>query len=448
MAGEATWNSSEIFITEKDCIQFFHASKKTREQRLIGLEYELILVDRMTLLSVPFFGLRSLSRILLTLLPLGYVPIYDAGMLVGLKRGGTLVTLEPGGQIEFSSSPRRLIADVLLELHTFLKELLDVCESLALTILPIGYRPYGTVSSVQTVPRTRYLEMMPLLERSSQSSAGQKMTASMQVSLDFVSERHAGQMLQLGLKCQPYIVALFANSPFFESGVSPFKSYRMHVWSMFDQARSGIPEFILDPTFADRAFECYTQWALHKPVLFISRNDTLIHLNGLTFHDFLTHGFQSYRAVPQDWVMHLGTLYPEARMKNVVELRSADTCSPPFVAALSAFWKGLAYDDEALESALDLLHVKDANVLKFLYLEASKCGLSGRSPGLGTFKEATRHLVGLAAEGLSRQLAPSAEVAHLDVLIDMVERGLSPSDIMLKSGLASSRISSDSYIDA
>ena len=130
-------------ITKEDCIAYFHRHIKRRTSALIGLEYELILIDKATSLSVPFFGLRSLSSIFKGLLGYGYSPVYDDGLIIGLRRGGTVISLEPGGQVEFSSSALRLVSDVVIELEVFLRELDRVCQGLAISLLPIGYRPYG-----------------------------------------------------------------------------------------------------------------------------------------------------------------------------------------------------------------------------------------------------------------------------------------------------------------
>ncbi|MFY8155131.1 MAG: glutamate-cysteine ligase family protein, partial [Hyphomicrobiales bacterium] len=58
-----------------------------------------------------------------------------------------------------------------------------------------------------------------------------------------------------------------------------------------------------------------------------------------------------------DWANHLGTLFPEVRLKRYLEMRGADAGPTARLAALSAFWVGLLYDDTALDAAWDL--VKD-----------------------------------------------------------------------------------------
>lgn len=434
MAGEMLEVQDERTIVKDDCIAYFHRHIKQKTSALIGLEYELILIDRATSLSVPFFGTRSLSSVFNGLLRYGYLPVHDDGLIVGLKRRATIISLEPGGQVEFSSSPLRLVSDIVVELEVFLRELNEVCNRLAISPLPIGYRPFGSVSSVATVPRTRYLHMMPILEKVTGASAGQKMTASMQVSVDYFSEQHAGKLLRLGVACQPYIVALFANSPYCFSGSSRYKSHRMYAWTLFDRQRSGIPDFMLSAEFVPNAFEHYVEWALDKPVLFIQREGQLIHMNDLSFRDYMRQGGRSGGATLQDWVMHLGTLYPEARLKNIVEFRSADTCAPPFAASLAAFWKGLAYNEDALDGALDFLGGQTLLELNGKYAQAAEFGMKGIDSSGVSLTLGIQRLVELASQGLACQEGADLEREFLRSLEVMISSGHSAADLMLKEG--------------
>lgn len=414
--------------TLDDCIAYFRQCVSAPTQLRVGLEYELILVDRLTTMSIPFYGARSLSCILAELMRQGYQPIHDAGRVVGLTRVQTSITLEPGGQLEFSGSPLASPHAVRQELEQFLSSLRGICDQLAIAIVPIGYRPFGTAASVHTIPRARYAMLMPQLLRNGGSSTGQKMTASMQVSLNYLSERHAGRVLQLGLKSQPFVVAMCGNSPLFNGQLSAWKSYRMHTWSNFDLNRSGVPAFMLAPAFEYDAFLQYAKWALSRPLLFISRQGRLIEIETKTFAEFMRHGHAGWHATRHDWIAHLGTIFPEARLKNVIELRSADTCSPALAAALVAFWKGLSYDGATLEAALERLAGYDAPYVQALYAKASVKGLAASCGEGQVFSQVAAELLALAAAGLARQGAGTEELACLNPLMEAVEQGLSPAD--------------------
>lgn len=433
MTGDPVEYEHVPLTSTEDCISYFQACIASPANLRLGLEYELILVDKLTTLCVPFYGERSLSKILLELIPFGYEVLRDAGQMVGLKRNLTTVSLEPGGQLEFSGSPLATAQQVGVELDQFLAELRPLCERHAVAIVATGYRPYGTAFSVKTIPRTRYIMMMPQLMRNGPLADGQKMTASMQVSLDYMSEVHAAKLLQLGLKCQPFVVAMFANSPLYNGNLSSWKSYRMYTWARFDSNRSGAPAFMLSPDFQRDAFNQYTRWAFSKPLLFITRQGRSIPVETQSFSDFLRHGHGGHAPVLQDWIMHLGTLYPEARLKNVIEMRSADTCAPGLAVGLAAFWKGLAYAPDVLDAALDLLSVYGAAQLHALYAGASEYGLAARCQAGRSFRHTAQELLALAMRGLSRMDGNGGEDRNcLLPVIEAVEASTAPADRIIR----------------
>lgn len=49
-----------------------------------------------------------------------------------------------------------------------------------------------------------------------------------------------------------------------------------------------------------------------------------------------------------DWMNHLGTMYPEVRLKKYLEMRGADCCPKDFLNALPAFWVSFAMQTRLL----------------------------------------------------------------------------------------------------
>ena len=56
----------------------------------------------------------------------------------------------------------------------------------------------------------------------------------------------------------------------------------------------------------------------------------------------------------EDWKDHIGMLFPEVRIKNIIEIRSMDTLSPDDVLAVHSLLKSLIYD-ESVFSRLETL---------------------------------------------------------------------------------------------
>ncbi|MGP2435491.1 glutamate-cysteine ligase family protein, partial [Listeria monocytogenes] len=83
---------------------------------------------------------------------------------------------------------------------------------------------------------------------------------------------------------QPLATALFANSPFLEGKPNGFLSYRSHIWSDTDPARTGMLPFVFEDGFG---YERYADYALDVPMYFVYRDGRYIDAAGLSFRDFL-----------------------------------------------------------------------------------------------------------------------------------------------------------------
>ena len=182
-------------------------------------------------------------------------------------------------------------------------------------------------------------------------------TATVQVNLDYVDEQDAMRKLQLGLKLAPVATAIFANSPFSEGRIHANKTERGAVWLDADPDRTGL----LPQMWAPKAgFRDYVEWALDVPMYMFKRpgptgEPTAVINTGQPFRSFWQDGYEGHRATLEDWHTHLATLFPEARLKSTVELRSADSLPQPLLCALPAFWAGLLYDQTALTAAEELV---------------------------------------------------------------------------------------------
>jgi len=162
-------------------------------------------------------------------------------------------------------------------------------------------------------------------------------------------------------------------------------------------------------------------------------------MRGWSFRRFWQEGFEGERATWADWHRHLTTLFPEARLKRVLELRCTDAVPPDLLCSIPALWKGLLYDEAAREAAGALVSWSP-QARDDLHLEVSKRGLAADTPD-GPLLPRARELVAVAREGLRRLAAGSAassgcggeteEGAYLDPVDELLGRGKSPGQDVL-----------------
>jgi glutamate--cysteine ligase len=411
-------------------LDVFRSAETPREEHRLGLEHEKFLypvADPPT--PVPYEGSRGIGALLKLLEARGYTPFRDApdAPPIALIKDDHTLSLEPGGQFELSGSPARTARAVHAENLAHARMLTEAAQQLGLVPVVLGYRPWGTTADIPWMPKKRYQVMRQTLPvRGKLALDMMLMTCTGQVSLDWASEADCARKVTATARLTPLLVALFANSPLVQGKPSGWMSYRSHVWSDVDPTRCGYFPRMLDGTFDYRA---YVDWALKAPLLFLRRNGDYA-TPSMTFGELLERGFQGQPARRSDWTDHLSTLFPEVRIKRVMEVRGADSVSLEMTAGLPALWRGLLYDEASLAAALSLVpRLSFAEHLAF-HEEAQRHGLAGklRRTSIGAM---ALEMVRLARVGL-QHLDP-ADLPLLEPLEARARSGHSPAEDVLEA---------------
>jgi glutamate--cysteine ligase len=389
---------------EDDLVEWFRARERPRGDWKVGLEHEKVPLRAGTLDPLPYDGEGGVAAVLRAFERFGYEPFEEDGRIIASQRNGLTISIEPGGQLELSGRPFADVHVVASELDRHLVKCGEIARDLGVEFLATGYRPWGTPASVPWMPKDRYQVMRPFLAaRGRLAPDMMAMTASVQASFDFAGERDLAEKLRVALAVQPAVVALYANSPVVAGREVGWKSYRVAVWEQTDPARSGLLPFAFEPGFDDDPYRRYAAWALDVPMIFLRRAGRYLDPAGKTFRAFLESGIAGHRPVLSDWEDHLSTLFPEVRVKGVVEVRGADAVDVDMTKALLALWKGILYDREARAWAWDAVKRFTLEERRGLMHAAGVEGLAGRAPDGRTLAEIARSLLDAASAGLCRQ---------------------------------------------
>ncbi len=421
-----------------DLVAWFRAREKPAQAWRVGLEHEKVLIHLGSTAPVAYQGPRGVEAVLRRFVLLGFKAVEDDGRIIAAQDGGLTVSIEPGGQLELSGRPFSDLQALAAEVDQHHRTCAMVAAELGLQFLAVGYRPWGTPRTVAWMPKTRYQVMRPFLSRRGLLAEDMMaMTGSGQASFDFGSEADAGEKLRLGLAIQPVVTALFANSPILNGAPWGGLSFRVQVWEQTDPARCGVPRFAFEEGFVEEAYRRYAEWALDVSMVFVRRGHRYLDPGGLTFRAFLRSGFQGERPTLADWEDHLTCLFPDARLKGVVEMRGADACDAGMSKGLAAFWKGLLYDDGARSAAWEEVRRLGLEERRRLMGDAGRLGLAASVPGGGTLRELAGRLLALSAEGLARQqpgaMGQDDERRWLEPLRARAESGRSPAHEALEA---------------
>lgn len=299
--------------------------------------------------------------------------------------GGSLVTVEPGGQVEISPPPFTSAAALIAAASTDSANLESLLDSCGLVLGRHGTDPHRPPSLLLQVPR--YGAMRDAFD--AVGPDGLQMmcsTASVQVCLD------AGEAGQVAARWRavhtvgPALVALFANSPDMGGRPTGWASSRV-------RATLGTwPPFTSPPAPSDDPAAQWARTVLEAPVICV-RGDgaSWTAPRGLTFARWMADPHVVGRPPTRDDLdYHLTTIFPPVRPKGYLEIRYLDSQPGSAWAAPFALLSALVARPSTIDQVLDL-----TESTAHLWLEAAHDGLSDRR-----LREAARRIVELGIDSL------------------------------------------------
>lgn len=405
-----------------------------------GIEVEMPFVRKKDLKPIPFSGKRSITAVFNALCKKGaWTPgEVENGKVTSLKGEAGSVTLEPGGQIEFSSAPRTSLTQLKNDIDAYCADMKDIGAKLGVDVIPFGFHPHLSIDACPYISeRTRFAALKPVFE-AEKGFAAWGQSCSVQVTLDGKAMDDAFAAFKLGLALQPIAAAMCANSPFSSGKDSGYKSWRRQNLMALNSPLYAVPEKLFDPGYTIK------DWAVHVlsvPMSFVVRGGKYIPVAAKPFSDMVGKHLPELSHLPEteqyltqkDLLDHTTGIKPEMLLKPnlLLEFRAADLGpSPQHWMALAAFWTGVFYDKEAFKAAQDYVAAWTPAERKSLRENVARDGLTAPVAGK-TAQQAALDLIAIARKGLEKT-EPEA-VCMLDVLEESVKKGVCPADTALKA---------------
>ena len=278
-------SNSPVIESREQLIASFARGEKPKERWRIGTEHEKFVYAVSDHHAPSWDEPHGIRALLTELQQYGWRPVEENGNLIALTGLDGSVSLEPAGQFELSGAPLDNLHETCAETGRHLEQVKAAGEKLGIGFLGLGMWPDKTRGDLPVMPKGRYAIMLRHMPRV--GSLGLDMmlrTCTIQVNLDYASEADMAQKFRVGLALQPLATALFANSPFTEGKPNGYLSYRSHIWSDTDPARTGMLPFVFEDGFG---YERYAEYMLDVPMYFVYREGRYIDAAGLSFRDFL-----------------------------------------------------------------------------------------------------------------------------------------------------------------
>ncbi len=429
-------HKSAVIEHRDQLVASFAKGEKPPERWRIGTEHEKFVYSLSDHHAPGYAEPGGIRDLLMALTEFGWEPVVENGNVIALAGADGSVSLEPAGQLELSGAPLESLHQTCAETGRHLEQVLSVAQRFGIGFLGLGMWPDKTRDALPVMPKGRYAIMLRHMPRVGSMGLDMMLrTCTIQVNLDYQSEADMVKKFRVGLALQPLATALFANSPFTEGKPNGLLSYRSHIWSDTDPARTGMLPFVFDDGFG---YERYADYALDVPMYFVYRDGAYIDAAGLSFRDFLRGELSVLPGelpTMDDWNDHLSTAFPEVRLKSFLEMRGADGGPWNRICALPAFWVGLLYDQGALDAAWDLVKGWDMAARETLRSSVPRLALDAPLPGGGTLRDIAGDVLDIAHAGLSARARLDAggsnETGFLDPLREIVRSGKVPAQLLL-----------------
>ena len=344
-------SKSEMIYDRRQLLEIFLSGCKTSQN--IGVETEKLLVYKSSRKAVEY---SDVVKILSQFDEKIWQRVYENENLMGLKSDIGTISLEPGSQIELSLKPFECLSEINDILKDYYNQLNEYAQNIGTEVLDIGAHPVSTYENINVIPKKRYEYMTKYLPTKGLTPfVMMRETAGIQVNFDYKSEDDAIRKLSLATKMSPFISAIYANSPIRDNKLNGYKSFRANSWLNVDNDRCGYISQKLFDKNEHFSFDDYVEVLLDVPMIFIQRGNNCYQTNQ-TFRDFMQNGFGNIKAEISDWETHLSLYFPDVRLKNYVEIRNHDAQNFEMTKSVFAFWKGIIYNQNAMEEIEKILN--------------------------------------------------------------------------------------------
>lgn len=406
---------------------FTSGIKVSKEDFKVGMEYERLPIDIETNQSAKYYGINGICEFLrLYARNENWDYLLDEENIIGLKQLHNTITLEPGLQMELSIEPQKTIQELENCIKDFDNGLIPLLEEFGIKLSAYGIYPDTTYKNIKLLPKRRYSVMASYLW-GILSDVMMRETAGIQACFDFDSEEDAMKKFRVANMLVPIAAAMFANSPIRGGVDTGYKSFRALSWLNTDNDRCGFA------TDFDKvmSFNDYIERVLDVPLIMLMRDDRVYPISkNLTMRQFIDNGYSGLTADIDDFKLASNFYFPEVRLRKFIEIRNQDCVGNGLQYALLAFYKGIMYSQNELNSVdeyLSKFKQKDYNELRY---NVPKLAMNAKL-GKTLVKDIAKTLIAISKDGLKNQCCGEEE--YLEPLEELVLQGFCPADIILKN---------------
>lgn len=370
-------------------------SGETPQTGRVGVEVEHFLLDHVS--GHPLTA-SQVEDMLEVLRPDYDQAFYEDGRLIALQDAHTLITLEPGSQFEVSFLYTRDMDQLKAWYDQAMAPVMKLVETQGADVVWSGGLPTVPADEVRRIDKHRYEYMEAWFARTgNRGREMMKATASVHVSIDYADEADFVRKVRAANILHPLLAFLMSNTPDYAGQDNPDILLRDSIWSDTDPARTGIPDGLFDEGFG---YQGYADWLEQIPVILMADGGTYVPEPDLTVGQTgEKYGWNKAH------IQHLLSMaFPDVRVKNFIEIRSADSVKPPYITAYAALIRALFYSRETVDWVLSLAQSADE-------IQAAKAALRKDDWNAGIYGQPVTAVLD-ELDSRARQVMTSADARH------------------------------------
>ena len=266
----------------------------------------------------------------------------DLVSIMNSNRGPNgIYTLEPGGQLEWSSPPFQDLNSLNIALDLHRQSLKKVVSDHNLDIISFGVEPNFDPDDIDLIDQLKYQLMDLNMEKS--GTMGKWMmrnTASVQINFDVTGSKEMEEMAFIADCLHPVAAYLFANSPYKKGLPVGKNNLRTIIWEKTDNARC---RNLIDHSISslEGLIDRYIDYVISAPGMFQLDRSGTVTSTRTSIGARLQELDDSGTIRTEDIQAALHQIFTNVRLKHLVEVRGADRPPLGYEMAPVAFWTGI-----------------------------------------------------------------------------------------------------------
>ena len=270
-----------------------------------------------------------------------------------LKKSFEYYSLEPGGQVEWSSPPRKSLIKLGEDQKVHRFRLKEHLVKNNLKLISYGVEPKFSPGQVELINEKKYILMDENMKKNGTMGKWKmRNTASVQINFDFTSERELNEMVFIADCLNPVCAFLFSNSPFKGGEKAKKDNLRNIIWENTDNRRC---KNLIDHGIKDssRLLDRYIDYILNVPNIFHLDSEGKVEDSEGTILDRLINLDKRGELRDEDINSCLHQIFTNVRIKRFIEVRGSDRPPLGYEMAPVAFWTGVLTEDSIRKKILD-----------------------------------------------------------------------------------------------